>query len=89
MGASIIQSSNIYVHSAGAYSVFRNYNMSCAGTPECQERLIQVKGCTEVMIFNLFTIRAIEAATDVQQTFIPQKDAQRYVRARATMSWIL
>jgi hypothetical protein len=75
----VIQSSNIYIHSAGAYSFFQNYNQTCVGTFDCQERLIQVRGSTDVVIFNIFTVGAVQAATGVQQTFIQQKDTQRYV----------
>ncbi|KAK4040087.1 pectate lyase superfamily protein-domain-containing protein [Parachaetomium inaequale] len=72
----IIDSSNIYIHSAGAYSFFQNYDQTCVGTFDCQERLIQVRGSDHVVIFNIFTVGAVQAATGVAQTFIQQKDTQ-------------
>jgi hypothetical protein len=75
----IIDSSNVYMHSAGTYSFFQNYDQTCVGTFDCQERLIQVRGSDHVVIFNIFTIGSVQAATGAKQTFIQQKDTQRYV----------
>ena len=75
----VIDSSNIYIHGAGAYSFFQNYDQTCIGSFDCQERLIQVRGSDHVVIFNLFTIGAVQAATGVAQSFVPQKGTQRYV----------
>ncbi|KAK4247523.1 glucan 1,3-beta-glucosidase [Corynascus novoguineensis] len=72
----ILDSSNIYIHSAGTYSFFQDYDQTCVGTFDCQERLIQVRGSDHVVIFNIFTIGAVEAATGVAQTFVGQEDTQ-------------
>lgn len=76
-GLRIIDSSHIYMHSAGTYSFFNNYGQDCVGTFDCQERLIQVRGSDNVVIFNIFTVGSVQAATGVKQTFIPQEDTQR------------
>ena len=75
----VIDSSNIYIHGAGAYSFFQNYDQTCVGSFDCQERLIQVRGSDKVVIFNIFTVGAVQAATGVAQSFVPQKGTQRYV----------
>ena len=72
----VIDSSNIYIHGAGMYSFFNNYDQTCVGTFDCQERLMEVKGSTDVVMFNIFTLGAIQAATGAFQSSIKQKDAQ-------------
>ncbi len=75
----IIDSSNIYIHGAGAYSFFQNYDQTCVGSFDCQERLIQVRGSDNVVLFNIFTVGAVQVATGVAQSFVPQQGTQRYV----------
>ncbi|KAB5582896.1 exo-1,3-beta-D-glucanase [Coniochaeta sp. 2T2.1] len=71
----IIDSSNIYIHGAGAYSFFQNYNQTCASSSECQERLIQVKGSKDVVV-NMFTVGTKEVATGDQGRSIMQNSTQ-------------
>lgn len=75
----IVDSSDIYIHGAGTYSFFQNYEQTCVGKFDCQERLIQVRGSSNVVIFNIFTVGSVQAATGVEQSYILQKDTQRYV----------
>lgn len=52
----IINSSDIYMHSAGTYSFSHNYDQVGAGASDGQERPTQVRGSNNVVIFNIFTV---------------------------------
>ena len=55
----VIDSSNIYMHGLGMYSFFVGYNQEkCIHSYSCQERLLEVKGVTDTVFFNIFTIGA-------------------------------
>ncbi|KAB5566246.1 exo-1,3-beta-D-glucanase [Coniochaeta sp. 2T2.1] len=70
----IIDSSSIYIHGAGAYSFFQNCNQTCAGSSDCQDRLIKVKGSKDVVFFNIFTVGTEEVATGDQGSSIMQNN---------------
>ena len=79
-GLRVIDSENIYIHSAGLYSFFVDYNQStCIDAFNCQKRMTHVSGAREnsVVIFNLFTIGVGEPATGAAGLSIAQKDTQR------------
>ncbi|KAH7311222.1 pectate lyase superfamily protein-domain-containing protein [Stachybotrys elegans] len=76
-GMKIIDSRDIMVHSAGLYSFFNEYYQDCIPTHNCQDRILEVKGSTGVVIFNLFTIATINIASGIDNTDIPQEDNQR------------
>ena len=43
------------------YSFFINYDQSsCITEFDCQSRLMQVRGSTDVVLFNIFTIGTVE-----------------------------
>ena len=73
----IIDSSNIYMHSLGMYSFFVNYDQTtCIKGFNCQDSLLEVKGSSNVALFNLFTIGVSEVGNGAN-AIIPQNDTQR------------
>jgi len=74
----VIDSSNIYMHSLGMYSFFVNYDQStCIGKYVCQDRLLEIKGVQNVVLFNIFTIGVNEVGNGAGNTIIQEKDTQR------------
>jgi hypothetical protein len=76
-GMQIIKSKDIMIHSAGLYSFFNEYYQDCIPTHNCQDRILEVKGSTGVVIFNLFTVATINIASGIDDTNIPQEENQR------------
>lgn len=57
------------VHSAGLYSFFNEYYQDCIEPQNCQEKILEVKGSTGVVVFNLFTIATVNIASGVKLVF--------------------
>ncbi|VBB82074.1 Putative glucan -beta-glucosidase [Podospora comata] len=76
-GLQIIDSKDVMIHSAGLYSFFNEYLQDCIPTHNCQDRILEVKGSTGVVIFNLFTVATVNIATGIDGTSIPQDSNQR------------
>ncbi|KAH9906746.1 pectate lyase superfamily protein-domain-containing protein [Xylariomycetidae sp. FL2044] len=54
-GTRIVDSTDVYLHSAGSYSFFVNYVEGCVDSENCQQRLFQVLNSNKTWVFNLFT----------------------------------
>jgi hypothetical protein len=65
-GLRVISSTNITIHGAGLYSFFQDYFQDCLDTNSCQERILQVKGSSQVAIFNLFTVATEKIASGIE-----------------------
>ncbi|KAI1812912.1 pectin lyase fold/virulence factor [Poronia punctata] len=76
-GLQIVDSKDIMIHAAGLYSFFNEYYQDCIDTNNCQDRILQVKGSTGVVIFNLFTVATIDIASGIDDTNVPQEGNQR------------
>lgn len=76
-GMQIIDSKDIMIHSAGLYSFFNEYYQDCIPTHNCQDRILEVKGSTGVVIYNLFTVATVNIASGIDETNVPQEDNQR------------
>ncbi|KAK3393387.1 hypothetical protein B0H63DRAFT_531127 [Podospora didyma] len=76
-GLQIIDSKDIMLHSAGLYSFFNEYYQDCIPTHNCQDRILEVKGSTGVVIYNLFTVAAVNIASGIDSTRVPQEGNQR------------
>ncbi|KAK4164601.1 glucan-beta-glucosidase [Cladorrhinum sp. PSN259] len=76
-GLQIIDSKDIMIHSAGLYSFFNEYFQDCIPTHNCQDRVLEVKGSTGVVIYNLFTIAIASIAGGIDDTNVPQNGNQR------------
>lgn len=76
-GLQIIDSKDIMIHSAGLYSFFNEYYQDCIPTHNCQDRILEVKGSTGVVIYNLFTVATINIASGIDETNVPQDGNQR------------
>jgi hypothetical protein len=76
-GMQIVNSQDVMIHSAGLYSFFNEYYQDCIPTHNCQDRILEVKGSTGVVIFNLFTVATINIASGIDDTNVPQADNQR------------
>ncbi|KAM7192998.1 Exo-beta-1,3-glucanase [Rhypophila sp. PSN 637] len=74
-GLRIINSQDIMVHSAGLYSWFVNYEQSCLDPESCQERIMEVRGSSHIVVFNIFTKGVTQIATiGGSNSSIQQKD---------------
>ncbi|KAK8122177.1 glycan 1-3-beta-glucosidase precursor [Apiospora sp. TS-2023a] len=76
-GVHIIDSQDVMIHSAGLYSFFNEYYQDCIPTHNCQDRILEVKGSTGVVIYNLFTVETINIASGIDDTNVPQDGNQR------------
>ncbi|KAK4213855.1 glucan-beta-glucosidase [Rhypophila decipiens] len=76
-GVQIVDSKDIMIHSAGLYSFFNEYYQDCIDTNNCQDRILEVKGSTGVVIFNLFTVATVNIASGIDKTKVPQAGNQR------------
>ncbi|PNP39417.1 hypothetical protein TGAMA5MH_08623 [Trichoderma gamsii] len=50
-----LNSSNIFIYSAGFYSFFDNYVLGCGNRQDCQEHIIQTDYVGQLYLYNLFT----------------------------------
>ncbi|CAG8390648.1 unnamed protein product [Penicillium salamii] len=55
-----MDSSSIYILSAGLYSWFSKYSQKCLDTEDCQERAFQVEESQDLWIYNLVTKAIVE-----------------------------
>ncbi|OBT86923.1 hypothetical protein VE02_04416 [Pseudogymnoascus sp. 03VT05] len=76
-GLQVIDSTDVTIHSTGLYSFFNAYYQDCIDTHNCQERVLEVKGSTGIVIYNLFTVAIVDAANGIDNSKVPQADAQR------------
>ncbi|KAF6821160.1 glucan-beta-glucosidase [Colletotrichum plurivorum] len=76
-GVQIIDSKDVIIHAAGLYSFFNEYYQDCIPTNNCQDRILEVKGSTGVVIYNLFTVATINIASGIDNTDVPQDGNQR------------
>ncbi|KEZ41476.1 hypothetical protein SAPIO_CDS7623 [Scedosporium apiospermum] len=76
-GMRIIDSKDVMIHSAGLYSFFNEYYQDCVPTNNCQDHILEVKGSTGVVIYNLFTVATVNIASGIDKTEVPQDENQR------------
>ncbi|KAI0443520.1 pectin lyase fold/virulence factor [Xylaria telfairii] len=76
-GLRVVDSTDVTIHSAGLYSFFNDFSQDCIATNNCQERILQVKGSTGVVIYNLFTVATVNIATGIDGSDILQSDSNQ------------
>ncbi|KAK3317422.1 pectin lyase fold/virulence factor [Cercophora scortea] len=76
-GLRVIDSTDVTIHSAGLYSFFNEYYQDCVDTHNCQERILEVKGSTGVVIYNLFTVATVNIATGIDGSQILRSDSNQ------------
>ncbi|KAI2471682.1 pectin lyase fold/virulence factor [Annulohypoxylon bovei var. microspora] len=76
-GLQIIDSTDVVIHSAGLYSFFNAFYKDCEDTNNCQERVLEVKGSTGVVIYNLFTVAIVDMANGIDGSKILQSDGNQ------------
>ncbi|ETS73390.1 hypothetical protein PFICI_14995 [Pestalotiopsis fici W106-1] len=76
-GMQIIDSQDVTIHSAGLYSFFNEYYQDCIPTQNCQDRILEVRGSSGVVIYNLFRVATINIASGIDNTNVPQDGNQR------------
>lgn len=59
------------------YSFFNAYFQDCIPTNNCQDHILEVKGSTGVVIYNLFTVASINIASGIDNTNVPEDGNQR------------
>ena len=62
-GLRVIDSSDIYFHSVGLYSWFNDYTQYCVDKENCQERIVEIKGSTNIAVYNLFTKASLQVGS--------------------------
>ena len=65
-GLRIIDSKDVTIHSAGLYSFFSDFYQDCLDTEDCQEKILEVKGSSGIVLFNLFTVATEQIATGIE-----------------------
>ncbi|KAI2606280.1 pectin lyase fold/virulence factor [Hypoxylon fragiforme] len=76
-GLQIIDSTDVIIHGAGLYSFFNAFYKDCEDTNSCQQRILEVKGSTGVVIYNLFTVATVEIASGIDSSKVLQKDGNQ------------
>lgn len=76
-GLRIVDSSSVIIHGAGLYSFFNDYYQDCVDTHNCQERILEVTGSSDVVIYNLFTVSSVQVATGIDSSMVLQAANQR------------
>lgn len=58
----VVDSSAVYILSTGLYSWFQNYDQTCVndGSNTCQDALFQTEESTDIWVYNLITIGAVQ-----------------------------
>jgi len=56
----LLNSTEIYIYTAGFYSFFNNFALGCGNQQDCQEHLIETNYMSELWFYNLFTYGAVE-----------------------------
>ncbi|KAM0321647.1 hypothetical protein ACHAQA_010003 [Verticillium albo-atrum] len=87
-GLRIINSEGITLHSVGMYSFFQEYYQDCLETFDCQERICEVKGSKDVVLFNVFTVGAVEVGTGINGGAIMQDDGNQRGFTTEISVWI-
>ncbi|KAK2598031.1 hypothetical protein QQS21_005868 [Conoideocrella luteorostrata] len=75
-GLRIVDSEGITIHSAGLYSFFQNYKQFCVPDHNCQERICEVKGSKNIILYNVFTVGSVDSVSGINNGSVPQKDTQ-------------
>ncbi|KAI1159223.1 pectate lyase superfamily protein-domain-containing protein [Nemania serpens] len=76
-GLRVVDSSSITIHGAGLYSFFQDYYQDCVDTHDCQERILEVTGSTDVVVFNLYTVATSKIAMGIDNTVVFQNDSNQ------------
>ncbi|KAI0810214.1 pectate lyase superfamily protein-domain-containing protein [Xylaria sp. FL0064] len=76
-GMRVVDSSSITIHGAGLYSFFQDYYQDCVDTHDCQERILEVTGSTDVVVFNLYTVATSKIAMGIDNTAVFQNDSNQ------------
>lgn len=87
-GLRVVDSSSVTIHSCGLYSFFQDYFQDCDDTHDCQERILEVTGSTDVVIFNLFTVSTVEMANGIDNTTVLQTDSNQRGFTTEVSVWI-
>lgn len=75
----IIDPKDVIIHAAGLYSFFNEYYQDCITTNNCQDRILELKGSTGVVIYKVFTVATIDIASGIDDTDVSQDGNQRGV----------
>lgn len=59
----MVDSSDVFIYSAGFYSWFSNYGQGCLPSESCQEKIMETSGCSSIWVFNIFTKGVVEIAS--------------------------
>ncbi|RWA03907.1 hypothetical protein EKO27_g11198 [Xylaria grammica] len=87
-GLRVVDSTNITLHGVGLYSFFRDYRQDCTDTEDCQERILEVTGSSNVVLYNIFTVATTEVAfLDVASLTSPPQQHRRVSEQLSKVTW--
>ncbi|KAK3899572.1 hypothetical protein C8A05DRAFT_18009, partial [Staphylotrichum tortipilum] len=87
-GMRIIDSTDVTIHSAGLYSFFNAYYQDCIETKSCQEHMLEVRGSTGVVVYNLFTVATVHMADGVDGSKVLQADGNQRGFTTEVSVWV-
>lgn len=59
----VLNSTNVFIYSAGFYSFFQDYDQTCVPLESCQQRIVETSYTEGLWLYNLFTKGAVEIAS--------------------------
>lgn len=65
-GVRFINSASIYLYGAGLYSWFSEYSQVCVAAEDCQDRIFEIDGTSDVWVYSLITKASIEMISPYQ-----------------------
>lgn len=69
-GVRFVNSESIYVYGAGLYSWFSEYSQACVAAENCQDRIFEIDGTSDVWIYSLITKASIEMISPYEGTAV-------------------
>lgn len=69
-GVRFVNSQSIYVYGAGLYSWFSEYGQACVAAENCQDRIFEIDGTSDVWVYSLITKASIEMVSPYEGTAV-------------------
>ncbi|ERS99607.1 hypothetical protein HMPREF1624_02967 [Sporothrix schenckii ATCC 58251] len=89
-GLRITDSQDVTLHSAGLYSFFNDFYVDCSdtGSENCQDKILEVKGSSGVVVFNLFTIGTTTIASGINNASVLLSESNQRGFTSEVSVWI-
>ncbi|KAK3296411.1 pectate lyase superfamily protein-domain-containing protein [Chaetomium fimeti] len=86
-GVRFINSESIYLYGAGLYSWFSEYSQVCVALENCQDRIFEIDGTSDVWIYSLITKASIEMVSPYEGTAVLAAD-NKIGYCSIVMAWL-